>query len=171
MPRDVLAQHRERLSIDRTDLDQCLIEQPEVFWHVAEALAQEIARRDEAKLELEELTAQLDQDLRGQAARNEEKLTELALQNRLRVLPKIQEAQRKYLERRKTADQLQALKEAFQQRSFMLRELVAKFIAERHDLGMEAGAGQARRTLVGAQADDIRERAGKMRIARRKGIA
>lgn len=139
-----LESQRGYLIIDRDNLDQCLMEQPEVYYHVAKAFAQAVSERDACKLNVEECLAKLDQELRSEALRLDEKLTETAIQNRLKTLPAIKSLRQSYMDRCKEADDWQALKEAFQQRSFMLRELVALFIAQRHDLAMEAGAGQAR---------------------------
>lgn len=163
MSSDRLADFHAALAIDRDDLDSCLVSQPETYYHVSQAFAAAVAERDATKLELEELQASVGQEIRATAARTEEKLTEGGLQQKLTANPRIQDLQRVLLEARKTADTWQALKEAFQQRSFMLRELVALVIAQRHDLGMEAGVGQAR----AAASESIRREAGKLRAARR----
>lgn len=155
---------KEFLSIDRAELDECLTEQPEIYYHVSRSYVGAVAGRDELKLKLEEETARQDQELRAQALRKDEKLTEAALQNKLRTLPIIQKLQTEFLVSRQAAEDWGALKEAFQQRSFMLRELVALYIAQRHDHALEAGAGQARATL----AEQTRKEAGKLRTARRK---
>lgn len=155
----MLEHWKQFLQIDKNDLDLCLVEQPEVYYHVSEELVKANAHRDAAKLELEELQAQKDKEIRENALKLEEKLTETAIQNKLRTLPVIKEAQADFLEKRQTADQWSALKEAFSQRSFMLRELVALVIAQRHDLAMEGGSGQARGNL----ATSNREEAGKIR--------
>ena len=164
-----LDRYRQHLAIDRNDLDTCLTEQPECHYHVSQACAIATAERDKLKLELEELTAKLGLDLRDQATRRDEKLTEGALAQKLTGTPKIQELQRALLTKRQEAESWGVLKEAFQQRSFMLRELVALFIAQRHDLALEGGAGQARATLASSVAEQNRASAGAIRRARRNG--
>lgn len=151
------------LAIDKADLDSCLIEQPESYHHISQAFAQAVADRDATKLDLEELQAKLGQDLRTKAIKNDEKLTEGSLQQQLTAMPNVQKLQREFLEKRHKADSWQALKEAFQQRSFMLRELVALYIAQRHDTAMENGSGQARASL----AEENRAGAAKLRRERR----
>ena len=160
---DTLEHYRKYLVIDKDDLDKCLMEQPETYYHVSYAFAQAVAERDATKLDLEELQAKLGLDLRAQAIKDDEKLTEGSLQQKLTTMPKIQDLQRLRLEKTKNAESWQVLKEAFQQRSFMLRELVALYIAQRHDQSMEAGAGQARNSL----AERVRVDAGKLRQAKR----
>jgi len=153
------------LAIDRGDLDGCLTEQPETYYHVSQEFASAVAERDQTKLELEELQASLGQELRAIALREEEKLTETGLQQKLTAHPKIQDLQRVLLQKRKDADRWQALKESFSQRSFMLRELVALFIAQRHDLAIESGAGQAR--TVRELSESTRKEAGRLRRIKR----
>src|ERR1700757_192795 len=106
----IRAELEETLRINPDALDDCLVEQPGYFYHVAEAVSEANARRDTIKLELEEVTAELDQDLRAKAAAEEEKITETSLQNRLRTMPKLKALQRKYLEARTDADRWVALK-------------------------------------------------------------
>ncbi len=158
-----LEHYRKFLVIDKDDLDRCLMEQPETYYHVSSAFALASAERDAVKLDLEELQAKLGLDLRDQAIRKDEKMTEGALQQKLTGMPKIQELQRKRLDKAKDAESWQVLKEAFQQRSFMLRELVALYIAQRHDHALEAGSGQARASL----AEQTRAEAGAIRRQRR----
>lgn len=135
------------LKIDPDDLDTCLVDQPGYFYHVAEQVAHANARRDTIKLELEEKTADLDKEVRKNALNAEEKVTEGGIQNRLRTMPAIQTLQRKYLDAKTEADRWAALKEAYQQRSFMLRELVALQLANFHNLGVERGAVSARHQM------------------------
>jgi len=138
------------LRIDQDNLDECLVEQPGFFYHVAEEVANANARRDTLKLELEELMAEEDGKLRSAAARAEEKVTEASIQNHLRTLPTVQAAQRKYLAARTQSESWAALKEAYSQRSYMLKELVALYLANMHNLGVERGAISARGQLADA---------------------
>jgi hypothetical protein len=168
-PQDEEGQSRRELEaslqIDRDDLDSCLVDQPGYFYHVAEEVAQANARRDTLKLDLEEQTAVLDKEVRHNAQRDEEKITEAGIQNRLRTMPKIKELQRKYLDAKTEADSWAALKEAYQQRSFMLRELVALQLAQIHNLGVERGAVAARHEV----GDRNRAATEALRRARRQG--
>jgi hypothetical protein len=133
------------LQIDREDLDGCLIEQPDSYYHVSVAFSEAVSRRDGTRLELEEWEALLDRDIRAEddarpESEKKRKLTEAAIQQTIRLDPRHGELRRRVLDLTARADALQALREAFQQRSFMLRELVALAIAER---GAIAGAGGA----------------------------
>lgn len=166
-PVTALERFKGNLAIDKDDLDTCLMEQPESYYHVSEAYVNAVALRDATKLELEEVTAKEDQAIRASALATERKLTETAVQNELRTLPSIMALNRKLLDQRAAADNWQALKESFQQRSFMLRELVALYIAQRHDHAMEGGAGQARANLTADLAETNRRATGEMRREKR----
>jgi hypothetical protein len=138
---------RGQLTIDPDDLHSGLVQQPDLFYNVSESFAAAVSRRDEQKLVLEELTAELDQLVRKGAAEREEKTTEASIHNRLRGMPKIQTAERAFLKARLDADMWQALKEAFQQRSFMLRELVSLKLRQMETISLEHGAGAQKRAL------------------------
>ncbi len=144
---------RSQLQIDKDDLDTCLVEQPDLYYHVAENYVNAVARRDAVKLSIEQVTAELGEQMRKAAAAREEKLTESAITRKIADTPRLQEMEEQYLSLRLEADKWQALKEAFQQRSFMLRELVAIFIRRMGDLSLGQADQSARRDLVGATAD------------------
>jgi hypothetical protein len=151
------------LRIDPDDLDACLVEQPGLFYEVAEAVSIANSQRDAIKLELEETQAELDQQFRRKALDEDIKVTEAMLQNQIRTAPRIKDLQRRYLESRTNADNRQALKEAYQQRSFMLRELVAVQLAHFQNLQVERGSTSARHQL----GDNIRHRQEELRRERR----
>lgn len=132
------------LHIDRDDLDSCLIEQPDRYYHVAAAHAAAVADRDVAKLDFDEVYAELDRTIRTEAEKAEKKVTEGSIQQEIKLERTYAEAKRKIVDLDAQVAALQALKEAFHQRSFMLRELVALVIAERSDMAGAGGAYEAR---------------------------
>lgn len=140
-------QLKSSLAIDEDALDDCLMEQPDLYYHVAEGFAMAVARRDQAKLQLEETTAELDGQYRQQALAAEEKLTEAALTRKLTATPRLQILERGLLDLKAEADRWQALKEAFQQRSFMLRELVQMMVSRLGNLSLERSVDHARGEL------------------------
>lgn len=156
---------KRALIIDPDDLDGCLVNQPGYFFNAAEAFSAANAARDTAKLELKELMAQLDQDVRRQAVELEEKITEVALSNRIMILPNVKVANRLVLQLSKEADDLQALKEAYVQRSYALKDLTAREIAQMNNLGVERGSTGQRRDV----GDRVRDRQEQARRDRRGG--
>lgn len=158
-----LDKFKQYLAIDTNALDECLMQQPEVYHHVSERYVLAVGKRDTKKLDLEELTTELDITYRAKAAEAEEKFTETSLANRIKGQPKVKTLTREHLEAKQEADSWAALKESFQQRSHALRDLVALKLGERRDLALEGGAGQAKNAL----AEHNRQRAGELRRARR----
>lgn len=157
-PRSPRGSLEENLRIDRDDLDGCLIEQPGHHYQVALALAEAVAVRDALKADFELLQANLDVKLRADFEERGEKTTEARLQQEMKLDPRYGEARKELLNAQAEVDRLSALKEAFQQRSFMLRELVALTVAERGDQAGAAGAYEARGRRVRAVEDARRER-------------
>lgn len=135
------------LRIDDDDLDQCLVDQPEYFYQAAQAATDAGAVRDGLELELKELKAQLDSDIRKKAEEQSEKFTETALVNRIIVLPKVKELTRKVLEAKRGAEVASNLKEAYIQRSYALKDLNAVQVARMYNLGIERGATGARQNI------------------------
>jgi hypothetical protein len=153
------------LRIDEDDLDSCLVSQPGYFYQVAEALAASNARRDTVKLRVEEVTAELDQSIRAEAANSDTKITEAGIQNQLRTLPRIKDLRQEYVEACAESERWAALKEAYHQRSYMLKELVALQLSQFYNLSVERGAVSAR----GQLGEVARARGEEQRRERRQG--
>lgn len=148
---------KAELVIDADALSDCLICQPQLYYDVTSEHVRAVADRDAKKLELDEVRAETDRDIRAHYAKSGDKITEAAIQQQIMLDRNVKTLTSEYLGTRDAADQWQALKEAFQQRSFMLRELVALHVSERHDIAQAAGAGQApRRSAVDEIADSNR---------------
>src|SRR3990167_3773960 len=137
MAASALEEFRRYLRIDADALDGCLTEQPDLYYHVAERYARVWAERDAAKLDVDELSAELDQEIRAEALEKDVKITEAQLQNKIRTTPSMKKVVRQLAELRTEADAWAAMKEAFQQRSFMLRELVSLQISQLRELSLE----------------------------------
>lgn len=161
-----LNETRERLRIDEDDIDRMLVEHSEYFKRAGDYVTDATASYDALKLELKELTAQLDQDIRKNAQANDEKLSEAALSNRIIVLPKIKDLNRKLLTAKKRMDDATNLKESFQQRSYMLRGLNDSANARLYALGVERGASAASRRM----GERNRERIDRQRTENDRGM-
>jgi hypothetical protein len=132
---------RGELEIDRSDLESCLQNQAGLFYDIASAQVQAAAIRDAAKLDMDELHASLDKEIREAAAVNEEKTTETGIANAIKNEQRMQKAQRAHLDAKTEAEEWGAMKEAFHQRSYMLRELVALEI-KRMSLELDVSAAE-----------------------------
>lgn len=140
--------YREQLAIDEADLDRCLIEQPELYFHVADNHARAVAVRDAAKLDLEEAEADLDEQLRRQAEKAEERVTEAQLRQRVAASPKIKQLKREHLAARSEVSSWSALQDAFSMRSDLLRKLVDSNIHRRRADNISSGSAGARGDLA-----------------------
>jgi len=150
-------EYHAALAIDKDDLERCLMEQSESFYHVARETAYAAARRDASKYDLESAEALQGQKIRLESASDKQRVTEAAIAERLAILPNIQKLNMQLLKDKAHAEAWTALKEAFQQRSFMLRELVALRLRQHYDIAMEHGSGQTRAALGDAAVERVRE--------------
>lgn len=120
--------YRDKMLINRDDLESCLIEHAQLFWDVSEKGLHASSTRDELKLQIDQLHAELDEVGRKSLAKKAEKdgsrVTEAAVLSYIKSNNSFQKLQQEYLESKTIADEWSALKEAFYQRGYMLRELV-----------------------------------------------
>ena len=108
---------KKRLVITN-NLDMELIEQPMVFFEVADAHAMAVAERDTAEEALARVDAEQDAIIRAYP----EKTTEAAIKNKILLSEEHIEAVGVYLEKKKMAARLEGLRKAFEQRSPHIRD-------------------------------------------------
>jgi hypothetical protein len=119
---------QERLEINKDNLDRELVWQAELFHKAAHAYALAVSRRDELKEEIRLLSADLALLLRRKLEAKG-KVTEGLVQNHLEAAPDYQALRKQLAEASRETEILAALKEAYSQRSWMLRELCSMYIA------------------------------------------
>lgn len=117
------------LPIDEHALDEALQQQPELFYQVSKMLALQVSRRDAAKQQVAEVEAAIDTELRNDAKKAEEKISEKQLEALKIQDPEVKVAYREYLELCQTVGLLTALEKAYQQRSYVLKDLVTLYVA------------------------------------------
>jgi hypothetical protein len=155
----MLEQLADGLEINKHELDEAWVLQPDVFWRVADGLARAISARDAYKLELAEIIANLDAQLRGEAERAGAKITETAIARELDLAPKVIDARAQHQRLCHAADRWQALKESYQQRSYALKDLTSLHIANYYQNNSGGAGGEARDRV----ADKNRQGAGEVR--------
>lgn len=133
MNTDLIDQLRVYLEIDKHGLDDEIVKQPSLLLQVAEAHAEAIAERDSCKEELATVDAELDGQVRRKLEKVKEKVTEAAVKHGIQTSQKHGDAFDTYMTAKTKADKLLALKEAFQNRSYMLRDLVQLYVANYYD--------------------------------------
>jgi hypothetical protein len=157
-----LERFRKHLAIDKDELDACLIEQPEIFDHVADAHSLAIADRDATKLDLDEAEAEEGSKIRDRAAQMEEKLTEASVREQLILSSRLRILRRQHLEKKAIVDRWAALKESFHQRNYMLRELAPMQTARMFSSGnaVRVGSREAVSDSIKGRIDEERGRRG-----------
>lgn len=99
-------------------------QQAELYGEVAEAAAYAKSRVETLDEELKELDSELDAEIRDEAYRNEEKITENSIRSQIAGDARRVEAVKKIISAREHYMRLEAITSAFKQRSYMLRDMV-----------------------------------------------
>lgn len=126
-----LEEFRGYLLIDKLALDIVVSEQASLFERVGDAFTDAAAERDACKEDLATIDAQLDSSIRKKLG--DQKVTEAVIKHRIQNARAHKEAFQKWLDAKVKADKLGNLKEAFHQRSYMIRELAALYVANYYD--------------------------------------
>lgn len=149
----------EGLRIDEHALEEELQSQVPSYYEVSKRLSLEISRRDAAKHYVKTVEARVDGGIRGEAKEAGEKVTETTVENRKILNADVIEATQILMDAESRVRDLTVLKEAFTQRSYVLKDLVALYISNYYS-GNEAERGER-----AAKADEVK-RATKERYAR-----
>lgn len=115
----------EGLRINKNGLDESLLQQPDLFYRVSKELTLATSRRDAAKQGVADAEAHVELGLH----RTREKCTVGEIKAHVAVAPSVRQARKLLADLQYEVNQLSALKEAFAQRSYALKELVALYIA------------------------------------------
>lgn len=126
------------LKIDKFNLDEELVQQPQLLYEVSSQLSLYTSRRDAAKQQLQNAEAAADNAIRRRASKREQRITEREIESRKRSDPEVEQANKVYLDLCYACNMLAGLKEAFQQRSYVLKDLVSLFVANYYS---ESSAG------------------------------
>jgi len=140
---DALDQVKDYLKIrasDPVELDNELVWQAQTFGHVGVLFAMATAEKDKKKHDLDVLEAQLDRDIRDQLVTNGERVTEDKVKAGIKLEQVHQRAYDDYLQARFMADKWEAVKEAYKQRAYMLREIAT--LRSTDYFGEAVGAGE-----------------------------
>jgi len=127
--KDPLADAISKLTIDKHSLDDELVRQPILFFDMAQLSATATAERDYAKDQLGLKDAELGSKWRKKLEKRGERPTiqlieECVLTDAIHI-----KYSDKYIKSKEVCDKCYAMKESFQQRSYMLRELVSLHIS------------------------------------------
>jgi len=116
---------KDKLKIDKNNLDGCIIEQPALFQQVSHIYTQKLAERDYAHEQYKREYAKLFVELKNSG----QKLTDKLVESMVMVSPSYEEKRDDFLNKQKEVNEWAALKEAYAQRNYMLKELSNLFSA------------------------------------------
>jgi hypothetical protein len=159
-PRDEFATLREQLLIDRNALDDEVVRQPVLFQEVSEQFVMAQSEAAGAKEKLAGVDASLAHDLRTKWNFAGEKFTEGKLDEVVQGSPKHIVAYDHWSRLARRAAYLGALKDSYEQRSRMLRELGQLFVSGYFS---RATSGATKRETDAAAATAGREGMNKLR--------
>lgn len=119
----------EYLTIDKYHLDGAVSNHAELLYRISEELAYANNSKDAAKKAVDDQYARTTLKLRELAAKNGVKTTEDQVKQSAQTDKDYEEAQYNYLANKLACDRLQALKDAFIARGFMIREMAGLWVA------------------------------------------
>jgi hypothetical protein len=148
-PEDIFAQLKAGLKIDTNNLDLELIKQPNQYFYAASQHALAISRRDKLDHEMDVLKSVLDREIRLEAIKTGEKITEVQIKAAIERDKEHRALMYEYLYAKREADQWDSLKSAYQQRSYILKDMVSLHVSGY--FGEATGArerGDARKRVI-----------------------
>jgi hypothetical protein len=119
----------EGLRIDEHALDEALKQQPDLFYRVTKKLNLLVSRRDAMKQELSTVEAEVDIKIREKHRQADTKPTDKSVEAEKRTNREVMGIVDELINLNAQVAQWQALKEAFQQRSYVLKDLVNLYVA------------------------------------------
>lgn len=158
-----LKQLESKLQINEHALDTALREHPDLFYKVASELALAISNRDEAKQDLSVIEAEVDAQVRKEAARMNEKTTETEIKSLVKLDKKTIAANDKFHEESYNAAKWAALKEAYESRSYALSKLVDLYIANYYSSNTDKTTGGP--SLRDMRANQVKEQNRNKRVS------
>ena len=118
------------LLIDKNSLDIALEEQAHVFYQIGLKYAQICSLRDEAADTVKVIAAKKNIKIRRDAEKAKTKITEDMVKQLVNTSEDFIKGNDIYLDFKNQAEEWHNLKDAFQQRSYMLRELVQLYVSQ-----------------------------------------
>lgn len=127
--KQLLNELKDGLKIDVNNLDIELVDQPNRFFHAGQQYSLAVSRRDRKDTELDILKAVLDKEIREDADANGDKITEAQIKAAIQRDKEHRQLTKQYLDAKQEAEEWQSLRDSYQQRSYVLKDLVALHIS------------------------------------------
>jgi hypothetical protein len=140
-----IAELERFIRINRNELDEELIRQPELTYHAAKGYAIAISKKDYAKDQCKQVEAKVDERIRAASAG--EKVTVKEIEARVAKSKLVVDANKKLRLANKKVAEWEAIKSAIHARGFALRELTELLKMEYFTPSTDARAADAREQL------------------------
>lgn len=127
--RSLLQQLSDAVVIDKHNLDEAWVQQPDIFWRVCDQLARANNRRDKFKLERDRTIAQVEAEVRIEYERVSKRATDRAVTVEVEEDARVVDVRKEYQRLCFEAERWLHLKEAYQQRSYALKDLTGLHLA------------------------------------------
>lgn len=120
---------KSRLAIDKNNIDQEVIEQPELYYHAAEQAAMATSEYDAKKEESKRVFAEVYSEYRTESESIGKKATEASLNAQVEIDTRVVQIKEELTKALLNKETSAALKEAFIQRGYMLKELCSMYVS------------------------------------------
>lgn len=164
---DSIEYYRSLMVIDKNDLDNELEQHAVIYEQIGEQLATACALRDEAKDNTSRATAKAAHAIRQEFEANNEKISEAKINSLLPATKEVNAATQVQVHYKLEADNWSSLKEAWDARGKMLRELCHLYTA---GYWQRQPVKEGKNTLETEEAKAVREELGKKRKKLDKGV-
>ena len=126
-----IEEFRGYLAVDKANLDEDLCRQSSLFFEVGEAFTDACAERDTAKDDLNVISAELYREMRKKLERKADgnRITEEMVRTEVLSHRDHEDAMLRFLDTQRDAMLLEHLKDAFRQRSYILKDLAQLAVA------------------------------------------
>lgn len=143
----------QALVLDKDELDDANLQQPQLYYEVADKVSRYTELRDKKKKEYDDAVVAADRRIRAQMAKTDNKTTETQIKNMISDDKEVSQAASDLLGAKAVLDKWTALKESYEQRARSLKNLtelyngnyftVSTGSASRREIS-ERGADEAR---------------------------
>lgn len=150
---------RSCLKIDQNNLDTEISQQPVLYDQVSESAAMSRSRLDHAKDSIETIEAEISVQIRSDAEKEDEKLTESGIKVMIIGDKDRKKAVATYLGLKHETELWDKLENSFRNRGYMLRELSSLFIAGYYQESSSSGSrGRLRKTHAEKNSERLAEK-------------
>lgn len=151
------------LQIDRNNLDEIVEQHPSLYYEVSKRMAMLVSQRDAAKQYIKEIEGHVYLNIRNKARADGEKITENELAALQVTNKEVIKAHDTYAELSGEVGKWGALKDAYEQRSYAIKDEVQLYLANYYSEVSDAGPKMRR-----SYADDAKQAIGEERKRRYK---